>query len=184
MIYGYCRVSTQKQTKGNSLVEQEESIKKVYPEAEIISECYSGAKERPKFSTLVGELSAGDMLVVTKLDRFCRTTKEGLEHIDYLVGKGVKIHILNMGIFEDTPLGRLMVTQLLAFAEFERSLIIERMQSGRDYKRKTDPDYKDGRKEKAVDMEKANELLASGLSVSAMCKELGISRGTWYNKVS
>ena len=181
---GYCRVSTKGQREGTSLTDQAEKIKEMYPEAEIISECYSGAKERPKFSTLVGELSAGDTLVVTKLDRFCRTTKEGLEYIDKLLAKDVKIHILNMGLIENNPIGRLIVTQLLAFAEFERAMITERMQGGRQYKRETDPDYKDGRKEKAVDMEKANELLASGLSVSAMCKELGISRGTWYNKVS
>ena len=41
------------------------------------------------------------MLVVRKLDRFCRTTKEGLQHIDSLMNKGVKIHILNMGCLRD-----------------------------------------------------------------------------------
>ena len=184
MIKGYARVSTKKQTKGNSLEEQEAIIRERYPEAEIVSECYSGAKVRPLFQKLVDELTEGDILVVTKLDRFCRTTKEGLQYIDCLVSKGVKIHILNMGIFEDTPLGRLMVTQLLAFAEFERSLIIERMQGGRQYKRENDPDYKDGRKVKEVDVVKGKELLAQGMSVGKMCKVLGISRATWYNKVA
>lgn len=64
------------------------------------------------------------MLVVRKLDRFCRTTKEGLQYIDSLMNKGVKIHILNTGLIEDTPMGRLIVTNLLVFAEFKRTMII------------------------------------------------------------
>ena len=178
---GYCRVSTKGQLEGTSLTDQAEKIREIYPEAEILSEQYSGAKVRPLFTKIVEELEPGDMLVVTKLDRFCRTTKEGLEYIDKLLAKDVKIHILNMGLIENNPLGRLIVTQLLAFAEFERAMITERMQGGRAYKRETDPDYKDGRKKKDIDMARADELLAEGLSVSAMCKELGISRGTWYN---
>ncbi|MDU1604732.1 MAG: recombinase family protein [Clostridium sp.] len=65
------------------------------------------------------------------LDRFCRTTKKGLQYIDMLIGKGVKIHILNIGLIEDTPMRRLIVTNLLAFTEFERAMIIERTQSGK-----------------------------------------------------
>ena len=48
-----------------------------------------------------------------------------------LLEKRVKIHILNMGLIENTPVGKLIVTNLLAFAEFERAMIIERTQSGK-----------------------------------------------------
>lgn len=185
MISGYCRVSTKNQIAGTSLADQTEKIREQYPNVdEIIVEQYSGAKSRPKFNELLERLSEGDTLVVTKLDRFCRTTKEGLEYIDLLMNKGVKIHILNMGLIENNPIGRLIVTQLLAFAEFERSMITERMQGGRAYKRENDPDYKDGRKEVPVDIAKGKELLAQGMSVGKMCKVLGISRATWYNKVA
>jgi len=185
MIYGYARVSTRTQVSGTSLEDQTAKIKEAYPDvAEIISEQYSGAKSRPKFNELLGRLTEGDILVVCKLDRFCRTTKEGLEYIDQLVNKGVKIHILNMGLIENNPIGRLIITQLLAFAEFERAMITERMQGGRQYKRENDPTYKDGRKEVAVDVERGRKLLAEGMSVSKMCKQLGISRATWYNKVA
>ncbi|MEG1256538.1 recombinase family protein [Clostridium sp.] len=70
----------------------------------------SAVKDRAVFNKLLEDISLGDTLVVTKLDRFCRTTKEGLQYIDKLMGKGVKIHILNMGLIEDTPMGRLIVT--------------------------------------------------------------------------
>jgi DNA invertase Pin-like site-specific DNA recombinase len=144
MNYGYCRVSTKGQLEGNSIEEQMNSIKVRYPDASIIIESSSGAKERPVFNQLLDRLSIDDTLVVTKLDRFCRTTKEGLGFIDNLMNKGVKIHILNMGLIEDTPMGRLIITSLFAFAEFERAMIIERTQSGKAIA-KLKPDFSEGR---------------------------------------
>ena len=123
-IIGYCRVSTKGQLEGNSIEEQRKSIIERYSNAKIVEESYSGAKERKIFNEVLSSLEEGDTLVVTKLDRFCRSTKEGLEYIDKLMNKGVKIHILNMGLIEDTPMGRLIVTNLLAFAEFESALSI------------------------------------------------------------
>ena len=131
MIIGYCRVSTKGQLEGNSIEEQSSKILERYSNAKIVEESYSGAKERDLFNKVLAELQGDDVLVVTKLDRFCRTTKEGLQYVDMLMNKGVKIHILNMGLIEDTPMGRLIVTNLLAFAEFERAMIIERTQSGK-----------------------------------------------------
>lgn len=143
-VYGYARVSTKGQLDGNSIEEQTNAIRSRYNDAEIIVESYSGAKERPIFNELLDKLTNGDVLVVTKLDRFCRTTKEGLEYIDKLMNRGVLIHIMNMGLIEDTPMGRLIVTNLLAFAEFERTMIIERTQSGKAIA-KQKPDFKEGR---------------------------------------
>ena len=144
MNYGYCRVSTKGQLEGNSIEDQTNSISMRYPHVKIIIESSSGAKERPVFNQLLTKLSMNDTLIVTKLDRFCRTTKEGLGYIDNLMNKGVKIHILNMGLIEDTPMGRLIVTNLLAFAEFERDMIIERTQSGKVIA-KSKPDFREGR---------------------------------------
>lgn len=144
MIYGYCRVSTKGQLEGNSIEEQTEKINALYPDAEIIIESYSGAKERPLFNKVLDKLLERDILVVTKLDRFCRSTKEGLQYIERLMQKGVRIHILNMGLIEDTPMGKLIVTSLLAFAEFERAMIIERTQGGKAIA-KQKPDFREGR---------------------------------------
>lgn len=144
MKYGYARVSTKGQLDGNSIEEQTTAILNVYSDAEITVESYSGAKERPLFNQVLDKAQAGDYVVVTKLDRFCRSTKEGLEYIDRLLNKGVKIHILNMGLIESSPMGRLIVTNLLAFAEFERSMILERTQSGKAIAKQRD-DFREGR---------------------------------------
>ena len=178
MIIGYCRVSTKGQAaNGNSLEDQKALILEKYPTAEIVEETYSGAKVRPVFSQIVESLGENDILVTTKLDRFCRSTKEGLEYVDMLMNKGVKIHILNMGLIENNPIGRLLVTQLLAFAEFERAIIKERMTAGREYKRANDPEYKEGRPE--LDIQKFPEK-EKGQSISAYCKQVGISRASYY----
>ena len=178
MKYGYCRVSTRGQLEGNSIQEQTEQILQRYADAIIVAEAYSGAKERPIFNNLCDSLKQNDILIVTKLDRFCRTTKEGLQHIDLLMHVGVKIHILNMGLIEDTPMGRLIVTNLLAFAEFERAMIVERTQSGKAIA-KTKAEFREGRPPKYTQKQIAHAI---GLLESHSYKEVsditGISKST------
>ena len=178
MFIGYCRVSTKGQLDGNSIEEQTLSIRERYPTAEIVVESYSGAKERPIFNALLDRLAFGDTLIVTKLDRFCRTTKEGLQYIDLLLNKGVKIHILNMGLIESSPMGRLIVTNLLAFAEFERAMIIERTQSGKALAKQRD-NFREGRKPiyTPEQIEHALKLLENN-SYSQVVKMTGISKST------
>jgi DNA invertase Pin-like site-specific DNA recombinase len=156
-IIGYCRVSTKGQLEGYSLDQQMSEILEVYSEITIYQESFSGAKERVIFNEVLNLLEKGDILVVTKLDRFCRSTKEGLQYIDMLLERGVKIHILNMGLIENTPMGKLIVTNLLAFAEFERAMIIERTQSGKAIA-KTKEGFKEGRPKKYTDKQIDNAL--------------------------
>lgn len=186
MKIGYVRVSTKGQQRdGNSIDEQTAAILERYPDAEIVTEACSGAKERPKFDRVVETLCAGDLLVVTKLDRFCRATKEGLSYIDKLLAKGVSIHILNMGLIENTPMGRLIVTNLLAFAEFERAMILERTSTGKAVAKQKNPDFKEGRPRVDVDGDAFRVLrqkqTAGEITATAAARELGISRSAWYN---
>lgn len=178
MKYGYARVSTKGQLDGNSIEEQSNAIKNLYSDAEIIIESYSGAKERPLFNQILKQAQQDDYVVVTKLDRFCRSTKEGLEYIDLLINKGVKIHILNMGLIENTPMGRLIVTNLLAFAEFERAMIIERTQGGKAIAKQR-VDFKEGRPKKynSKKISHALELLQS-YSYRQVEEMTGISKST------
>ncbi len=178
MKYGYARVSTKGQLDGNSIEEQSTAIQNLYSDAEIIVESYSGAKERPLFNKILEQSQENDYVIVTKLDRFCRSTKEGLEYIDRLMNKGVKIHILNMGLIENTPMGRLIVTNLLAFAEFERAMIIERTQGGKAIARQRE-DFREGRppKHSSKKINHALELLENH-SYKQVEELTGISKST------
>ena len=175
MQYGYARVSTVGQMEGNSLEEQKRAILELYPGAEIVEEAYTGkVADRPEFTKLIDGLQAGDILVVTKLDRFCRNTEEGLAVIKKLQERDIKMHILNMGFIDNTPVGKLLVTFLLAIAEYERAQIIERTQGGKAVA-KSKPDFKEGRP--ACDVE-VNQL--PGETVKEACLRLGISKTTFY----
>lgn len=148
MIYGYCRVSSKGQLDNNSLEVQEREILSRYENALIYKEQFSGTtSNRPIFSEIIDNLKEGDTLVTTKLDRFCRSTKEGLDIIKELQDKNINIHILNMGLIENSSMGDLIVTCLLAFSQFERSMIVERTQSGKELA-KQNKDYKEGRPRK------------------------------------
>ena len=181
-IIGYVRVSTKGQLDGYSIDQQIGEILSVYKEVVIYEEGLSGAKERPVFNEVLSILEKDDILVVTKLDRFCRTTKEGLQYIDMLLEKRVKIHILNMGLIENTPVGKLIVTNLLAFAEFERAMIIERTQSGKAIA-KTKEGFKEGRPKKFTKKQLDNALSMLNInggnySYSRVEELLGISKST------
>jgi len=123
MIYGYARVSTKGQDKyGNSLQDQEAKLKAAGCEI-IYHDSFTGTKmDRPEFSKLLKLLQPGDTLVVTKLDRFARTAADGAKTVQELLAKNINVNILNMGKADDTPMGKLLITVLLAFAEFERLL--------------------------------------------------------------
>ncbi|WP_180227212.1 recombinase family protein [Bacillus cereus] len=141
--YGYARVSTLNQDLESQIqMLEKEGCKKIY------SEKFTGTKfDRPKFQELLSVLKSGDSLVVTKLDRFARSTEHAIQTIKMLFDKGVKVHILNMGIVEDTPTGRLMFNIMSAFAEFERDMIVERTQEGKAIA-KLNPNFKEGRPKK------------------------------------
>lgn len=145
MTYGYARVSTKGQeTNGNSL-EYQVSTLKANGCQEIVEESYTGTKaDRPKFIELLKKLNDGDTLVVTKLDRFARSTIQGCTIVEELINRGVKVNILNMGMLDNTPSSTLIRTIFFAFAQFERDMIVERTQEGKAIA-KTKPDFKEGR---------------------------------------
>lgn len=180
MIYGYARVSTKGQAKdGNSLEYQEEELKKAGA-IKIYQESFTGTKiDRPVLNKLVKNLEDGDTLIVTKLDRIARNAKGGLELIDQILEKGCSIRILNMGTFDMSPSGKLMRTIMLAFAEFERDMIVQRTQEGKAIA-KQNKDYKEGRPKKysSDQMKHAYELLKQGNTYSVIERMTGISKST------
>jgi DNA invertase Pin-like site-specific DNA recombinase len=173
MIYGYARVSTAGQAvKGNSLEDQCEQLREAGAR-EIYSEHFTGTKmERPEFEKLCEVLKPGDTLIVTKLDRFARNASDGYNKIKEMLDRGVKVHILNMGLVEDTPMGRLMLHMMLAYAEFERDMICERTQAGKAVARQREG-WREGRKP-------LEERVLEQIREGKTWQEIGISRSSWY----
>ena len=180
MIYGYARVSTAGQSiNGNSLEDQTKALQ-AYGCQEVVTEAFSGkTMERPAFSMLFQKLQQGDTLVVTKLDRFARTAIEGVSTVRELFERGVRVHILNMGLVENTLTGNLILTVMLAFAEYERGMIVERTQTGKAVARQ-DPSYREGRPRKytSCQLQHALELLDSGKTYRQVEAMTGISKST------
>lgn len=181
---GYARVSSAKQeNEGNSLEAQEKMLLDAGAQ-KVVPETFTGTTmDRPKLNEVLEELESGDTLLVTKLDRFARTANEGVTLIKALIARGVSVHVLNMGLINQTPSGKLMLTVMMAFAEYERDMIVERFNEGKAIERSNNPDYKEGRKAYEIpeDFGEYRTLVERGeLSVTAACKKMGISRGLWY----
>lgn len=179
MIFGYCRVSTRGQAKdGNSLEAQRIAVTEAGAE-KVYSDAFTGTKtHRPELDKLLTEIKAGDKLIVTKLDRVARSASQGAELIQSLIERGVMVHILNMGILDNTPTGKLIRMIFFAFAEFERDMIIERTQEGKAIA-KQNPDFREGRpkKYKRVQISHALELLEKH-SYKEVEEMTGISKST------
>ena len=180
MIYGYARVSTTGQSKdGNSLEDQTHALQQ-YGCQEIITEAFTGkTMERPQFQQLLKKLLPGDTLVVTKLDRFARTAIDGVATVRDLFDRGVRVHILNIGLVENTLTGNLILTVMLAFAEYERGMIVERTQTGKAVA-KQNPHFREGRPKKytSIQIQHAMDLLNSGKSYKQVEAMTGISKST------
>ncbi|MED1042505.1 recombinase family protein [Bacillus mycoides] len=173
-IYGYARVSTLHQ----DLEVQIQSLKKEGCQ-EIFEEKFTGTKvDRPEFNKLLKKLKKDDKLIITKLDRLARNTKEGIQIIEELFKKDVKVHVLNVGLLEDTTMGNFFLQTLLAVAEMERNLIVERTQEGKAIARQRD-DFKEGRPKKfnKKQVEHALQLLESH-SYKQVEELTGISKST------
>jgi DNA invertase Pin-like site-specific DNA recombinase len=185
--YGYARVSSKGQElKGNSLEDQENKLWEAGCDV-VEKEAFTGTTmDRPKFTELLEKLEQGDTLVVCKLDRFARSAGEGSKLVKDLIIQGINVHILNMGLIEDTPTGRLIMNVLLSFAEFERDMIVERTSAGKAIARENNPDYKEGRKKMEIhpEFDSYRKKVSDGdLSVVDACKRMNISRSTWYKWV-
>lgn len=186
MIYGYCRVSSKGQLDNNSLEQQKQEILSKYSNAIIYQEQYTGTKtDRPLFNELVEKLQDGDMLVVTKLDRLARNTVEGIQIIENLFERKVSIHVLNVGLLENTTMGQFFIKTLLAVAEMERNMIIERTQQGKAIA-KQNPNFREGRPKKFKNglIELAmNEFLHGQKTYADIDRDYGISKSTLYRAI-
>ena len=173
MKYGYARVSTTDQKLENQI-----DLLKTAGAEKIYQEKFTGTTTtRPEFKKLLATISSGDTLIVTKLDRFARNTREALEIIQDLFKKNVKVNILNMGVIDNTPSGQLIFTIFSAFAQFERDMIVTRTQEGKAYAKAHDPYFKEGRPQTYTDeqIRFAYELREQGMTYKMIERKTGIS---------
>ena len=181
MIYGYARVSTMGQARdGNSIEAQVSALRQAGAE-KIFKDVFSGkAKHRPQLDRLLKVIQPGDRLIITKLDRIARSLIQGIQLLESLSDKGVVIEVLNMGIIDSSPTGKLIRNIMLCFAEFEREIIMQRTQEGKAIARQN-ADFKDGRPKKftQIQLNHALELLETH-SYKQVERLTGISMTTIY----
>jgi DNA invertase Pin-like site-specific DNA recombinase len=171
-VIGYARVSTRDQ----NLNPQIEALKAAGAET-IYREKISGARaDRPQLARLMAKLMSGDIVVVTKLDRLGRSTRELLELIERISKAGAAFRSLGDPLWDtSSSQGRLLSTLLAAIADFERDLIRERTGAGRE--RAMAAGVKFGRKRKLSDYQRAEAVRRrhAGETLAAVAKSYGVS---------
>lgn len=142
-LLGYVRVSTKEQSDNFSLDDQNEKIKywclaQGYELSDVFKDTFSGATlNRKALNDLLDKLSDYDGLIVYKLDRLSRSAKDTLELLDKLKSSGKNLISVSEQFDFSTPQGKLMLTMMSGFAEYERDIIKERVTNGRQAKKKT-----------------------------------------------
>ncbi|HEE0039314.1 TPA: recombinase family protein [Citrobacter freundii] len=178
--FAYCRVSTSEQSTENQIM----AIRQAgYAEndSRVISETVSGgvqAMQRKGFADMVThKLEAGDQLVVLKLDRLGRDNIDVQQTITMLVDKGIDVVSLDLPVRNlSSAEGKLMLQMFSAFAEFEKSRIIERTKEGLVRARKEGKTL--GRPVASNTLQRVQEARAKGLSQSKAALELNLSLPT------
>jgi putative DNA-invertase from lambdoid prophage Rac len=177
----YARVSTAEQTTANQLNEVEATGFAV-DARRIVAESISGsvpAKERPGFQRLLDRMEAGDVLIVTKLDRLGRSALDVRQTITMLETLGVRVHCLALGGMDLTSAaGKMTMGVLTAVAEFERDLLIERTHAGlarakAEGKVMGRPPTLTSQQQDAV-----RARIAAGDSISGIARDVGVTRQT------
>lgn len=177
--FAYCRVSTGDQTTDNQVREIGAAGFAVDPKR-IVAETVSGstaAMERKGFARLVDRLEAGDVLIVTKLDRLGRNAMDVRGTVERLAAEGVRVHCLALGGVDLTSAaGKMTMGVIAAVAEFERDLLIERTQSG--LKRAKSEGKRLGRPQALTEEQQASIRAdrAKGVSLGVLAKQFGVSR--------
>jgi DNA invertase Pin-like site-specific DNA recombinase len=147
----------------------------------IFTDKASGAiRKRPELDKCLRRLSAGDVLVVWKLDRLGRSLRDLITLLDDLKGQGVKFKSLTESIDTQTPTGRAMWQMVGVLAELERSVIQERTQAGREAAKRRG--VKLGRKPKLSPQQiaHARKLVENGESPTQVAQLLKVARSTLY----
>ena len=177
MLIGYARVSTRDQ-KPHLQIDalRDAGCERIYEETA------SGAKrDRPELMAALDFMRAGDSLVVWKLDRLARSTRQLLETVELLEERWIGLNILTQNIDTGNAGGRLIFTVFSAIAEFEREIIRERTRAGLDAARARGRTGGRPRALSEKDLKEARALLTDPeITVEDVARRLGIGPSTLY----
>ena len=174
-IYGYARVSTD----GQTLAAQDAALHAAGC-AKVYGEKQSGAKtDRAELAKLLKRLEAGDVLMVTRLDRLARSTRDLLNILDTISKAGAAFKSLaDAWADTTTPHGKLLITMLGGIAEFERSLILARTSDGRNRAKARGVRFGRPAVLDAHQRAEAIQRLANGESQADLARSYGVSQAT------
>jgi DNA invertase Pin-like site-specific DNA recombinase len=174
-VFGYARVSTD----GQTLASQDAELMGAGC-AKVYAEKVSGARsDRPELGKLLRRVEAGDLLIVTRLDRLARSTRDLLNILHMLAERGAKFKSLHDPWADTTtPQGELLVTILAGFATFERHLIKARTDDGRKRAQARGVRFGRPRKLDQHQRQEALERLANGETLVDVARTYGVDPTT------
>ena len=181
MLVGYVRVSSLDQNPERQL----EELKAMQVEKICMDKLSGKNVERPELQNMLNFVREGDTLVVHSLDRLARNLSDLLTMVQDLTGRGVSVRFLNERLDFDagkeaSPVAKLMLSMVGAFAEFERSMIKRRQAEGIALAKERGV-YK-GRQRSVTDeqIQEIRSLMSMGVPLSSAARKVGISRTTAY----
>ena len=179
-VLGYARVSTP----GQELEAQRRRLRDEAGAIRVFDDVVSGSRfDRPGLAALLDHARPGDTVCVVRLDRLGRSLRELLETVEGFKGRGLAFRSLEERLDTASAAGELVFHVFGAIAHFERRLIAERTKDGIAAARARGK--RPGRR--PLDQERvaaALKLVASGLSLTAVARQLGLGRSTVYREVS
>lgn len=177
---GYGRVSTREQ----DLTGQVETLRTAGCER-IFSEKITGRHaQRPELEKMLDYARKEDVVVVTRLDRLARNTRDLLDIAEHLLTKGVGLKSLAEPWADTTsPAGKMILTVLAGVAEFERSVIVARTSAGRCAAKARGVKFGRPRKSDESQIALIQAGIEKGMSVEDLTKSLSISKATIYRRL-
>ena len=179
MLVGYMRVSSELNDKQNTNLQLDALLRAGVDRRNIFEDYISGSKDnRPGLTKALEFLQEGDTLIVWKLDRLGRSLAHLIETINSLKERNIAFKSITEGMDTSTSSGELMFHIFGALAQFERSLIKERVNAGLAAAKKRG---RVGGRPRAISEEKLSsicEALDNGMSKASVCRTFGVKRST------
>lgn len=179
MIFGYARVSTNEQDHALQL----DALNKAGVD-EVITDTMTGSKkDRPGLTRLLDKAREGDTVVIWRFDRLARSTVDLLGLVDDLQKRGIHLRSLHEGIDTSGATGRFFLTMFGALGEFERNLMIERVNAGIESAKAKG---RVGGRPKSMTPEQikmARDLVDAGHNKTDIAEQMGVSRATLYRNL-